>query len=71
MARPGSLAKIVYRDGCVVDVYPGAVVAIKDREECRKAGFLPSMLPFAVSAGIIGGAFAINIDHDHNRPQCP
>ena len=31
MAAPGSRAKILYSDGCAVDVYPGAVVTVPEK----------------------------------------
>ena len=31
MAAPGGRAKIVYSDGCAVDVYPGAVVTVPEK----------------------------------------
>jgi hypothetical protein len=74
MAAPKGYARIIYSNGCVVEVRPGSVVRVSDRSPCRAGGyfatsdFLPGMVPFAVTAGIIGGAFAITTSNEGNGP---
>src|SRR6476646_2216804 len=38
VANPGGSAQIVYPDGCVVEVLPGAVTAIAAQSPCTTAG---------------------------------
>ena len=76
MAAPGSRGKIVYSDGCAVDVYPGAVVTVPQKcyqpmraglepvvvEEVRPRG---AWIPYALGAGVIAaGVCAITCDGD-------
>ena len=46
MASPNGSGKIVYDDGCVVEVKPGAVVAVEQTSPC-KAGASNSSVPDA------------------------
>jgi hypothetical protein len=68
MAGPGGSAKIVYADGCAVNVSPGAVVTVGAKSPCtapylagleeapvQQRGFLTEMAPFVLSAGAIVG----------------
>ncbi len=66
IASPGGHAKIVYADGCVVDVNPGAVVTVQETSPC-KAGALPVGSAalggghvgwYVVGAAVVGGAVA-------------
>jgi hypothetical protein len=67
MAAPGSRAKILYSDGCAVDVYPGAVVTVP--EKCYKpmtAGLEAAPVVAAPYAGIpwvpiLGAAAVIGV----------
>ena len=83
MAGPGGHGKIVYDDGCVVDVYPGNVVAVPGK--CYKpmtAGleapppetYHVPWVPIVLGAGVIGvGICAVSgcfEDHGHG-PRSP
>jgi len=61
IASPGGHAKIVYANGCVVDVNPGAVVTVQETSPC-KAGALPvgggHVGWYVVGAAVVGGAVA-------------
>jgi hypothetical protein len=81
MATPGSSAKLVYSDGCQVNVIPGRVVGVGAQPPCKapymagleavppqESFFTNPVVPFAISAGV---GFAIYCaatycrDHDH------
>jgi len=83
MAAPGGRAKIVYADGCAVDVYPGAVVTVPEKcyqpmragleapvEETRPFPWVPVLGAAAVigvGACAVSGCFE---DNDHGgRPK--
>jgi hypothetical protein len=82
MAAPSSRGKIVYADGCAVDVYPGAVVSVPEKcyqpmragleapvEEARPFPWVPVLGAAAVigvGACAVSGCFE---DHDHGRPR--
>jgi hypothetical protein len=84
MAAPGSRGKIVYADGCAVDVYPGAVVTVPEKcyqpmragleapvEEARPFPWVP-VLGAAVVIGV--GACAVSGCFEHEgrpRPRSP
>jgi hypothetical protein len=55
MASPNSSGEIVYEDGCVVEVKPGAVVAVQERSPCNtgRFGIRPGYL--IVGALVVGG----------------
>jgi len=56
VANPGGSAQIVYPDGCVVEVVPGAVTTIAAQSPCTSAGGMgPSVTTFAIGAVIVGG----------------
>jgi hypothetical protein len=63
MAAPGSRAKILYSDGCAVDVYPGAVVTVP--EKCYQpmtAGLEAAPVAAAVPwVPIVGAAAVIGV----------
>ena len=59
MASPNSSGKITYADGCVVEVTPGAVVAVQEYSPCttpERSGFKPGYLigGFLWSAVLLG-----------------
>ena len=71
MAAPNGSAKIVYDDGCVVEVKPGAVVPVYGQSPCPvyagnsgsgRGWFTGSgrgyIIAGAVVAGVVGGAIA-------------
>ena len=62
MAAPNSRAKIVYADGCAVDVYPGAVVTVPEKcYEPMRAGLeAPVEQPFPW-APVLGAAAVIGV----------
>jgi hypothetical protein len=83
MAAPGSRAKILYSDGCAVDVYPGAVVTVPEKcyqpmtagleaAPAAEAAGIP-WVPIVGAAAVIGvGACAVSgcfRDEDHNGRQ--
>ena len=45
MAKPGGSARLVYDNGCVVEVRPGAVVAVRSEAPCASAGSPVSTIP--------------------------
>lgn len=71
LANPGSIGKIVYPDGCTVEVQPGSVAWIKAESPCLKTGATPaapqpetaignSTTTFVVgTAVVLGGATAV------------
>jgi hypothetical protein len=84
MAAPGSRGRIVYANGCAVDVYPGAIVTVPEKcyqpmragleapvEEARPFPWLPVL----GAAAVIGvGACAVSgcfDDDDPGRRQPP
>jgi hypothetical protein len=79
MAGPGGRRKIVYGDGCVVDVYPGAVVTVPGKcYQPMTAGLeAPPPRPFpwvilgagvfAVGICAVSGCFE-NEHHPHPKP---
>jgi hypothetical protein len=68
VASPGGHAKIVYADGCAVDVNPGAVVAVQEASPCKAGYAAPVSGPapvggrpvgwYVVGAAVVGGAVA-------------
>jgi hypothetical protein len=77
MANPGGRGKIVYPDGCVVDVYPGAVVTVEDRDPkalpgpCKVAG--APIWPYVAGAALIAAPIIIVTDQEEHRrvPRSP
>jgi hypothetical protein len=81
MAAPNSRGRIVYADGCAVDVYPGAVVTVPQKcYQPMTAGLeaVPEAHPFpwvpvvgaaAVLAVGICGASGCFENHHHHRPR--
>src|SRR6478752_9073583 len=81
MAAPGSRGRLVYADGCAVDVYPGAVVTVPEKcyqpmtaglEAAPVAAAAPiPWVPILGAAAVIGvGACAVSgcfDDEDHGR----
>jgi len=80
IASPGGHAKIVYPDGCVVDVNPGAVVTVQETSPC-KAGALPvgggHVGWYVAGAAVVGGAVAgivlgtSSSSHEHHQAAAP
>jgi len=71
MASPNSSGKITYADGCVVEVTPGAVVAVQEYSPCttpERSGFKPGYLigGVLVVGGIVGGVIALTGGGDDN-----
>ena len=66
MASPNGSGKVTYDDGCVVEVKPGAVVAVEQTSPC-KAGTSSSgsgsrrgyIIGGVVVAGVVGGVIAL------------
>jgi hypothetical protein len=79
MAAPNGSAKIVYDDGCVVEVQPGAVVSVYETSPCQaQTGAVDTssqvaagsgsrrgyILAGVVVAGVVGGVFALTSGGD-------
>ena len=64
MAGPNGSGKITYEDGCVVEVTPGAVVAVQEKSPCSTGatGVRPVYLlgGAAIVGGIVAGAIALS-----------
>lgn len=65
LVRPGGRARIVYPDGCVVEVKPGAVATISGKSPCKPADIKPS--EFSVSGVIAAGETAVGVVVDKIR----
>jgi hypothetical protein len=55
MASPGGSGKIVYADGCAVEVKPGTVIAVQSQSPCKTAH------PHRVRNYLLGGAAVAGI----------
>ena len=86
MASPGGEAKILYADGCMVNVKPVKVVSVGAKSPCKAqyyAGlidrepdeddFLTQMIPFGIGAAAVFTAFCISTDcfGDDDRRRRP
>ncbi|MDX2156952.1 MAG: hypothetical protein SFW09_10640 [Hyphomicrobiaceae bacterium] len=69
MASPGGSAKIVYDNGCVRVVEPGAVVVVQQTVECNTTSVVPYLIGGAVIAGGVG--LAIGLSNDKDKPASP
>jgi hypothetical protein len=82
MAAPDGRGRIVYADGCAVDVYPGAVVTVPEKcyqpmraglEEVPVEAARPfPWVPVILGAAVIGAgvcAIACDDDDDRGRPN--
>ena len=60
MANPGSKGKIIYSDGCTIDVVPGSVYTVQDSSPCS-SGVVGRPRAYYVIGGLVvaGGAVAI------------
>jgi hypothetical protein len=82
MAAANGSARIIYDDGCVVEVQPGAVVAVHETSPCEaQTGAVDTsaqtgagnprrgyIIAGVVVAGVVGGAFALaGSDSDDNE----
>ena len=79
MASPDGSGKIEYDDGCVVEVKPGAVVAVQEQSPCKtgRFGFRPGYLIGGVLvAGGVAAVIALtgggnNNDKTGDEPASP
>jgi hypothetical protein len=84
MAAPGGRGKIVFADGCALDVYPGAVLTVPEKcyqpmraglEEVPVQAARPWIIPAALATGVVVvGACAVAdciSDDDHHRRRQP
>ena len=76
MVSPGGSAKVLYSDGCTVNVKPVKVVSVGAKSPCKAqyyAGldidrepeeddFLTQMIPFAIGTAVVFAAFCISSD---------
>lgn len=71
MASPDGSGKIEYADGCVVEVTPGAVIAVQDKSPCGSggAGFKPGYLigGVLIAGGIAGGLVLLSGGSDDDN----
>jgi hypothetical protein len=76
MAGSGGHGRIIYEDGCVVDVYPGDVVTVEDRDpkslpgECRRAARFHRAYLLAIPVAV-GLCIAFCFEDDDDRPRSP
>jgi hypothetical protein len=79
MAGPGGYGKIIYSNGCVVNVRPGAVVAVQDEPPCRDGAVIaghPYLIAGAMAAGVVAGIVSLsggndNNNNKHSKPASP
>lgn len=79
MVTPGGLARIVYPDGCAIDLNPGAVVTITVESPCKAPSEIASPDfsvggTVAVGAGIAAAAvilLLVNNKKDNDKPASP
>jgi hypothetical protein len=80
MVGPGGRARVVYRDGCPVNVDPGSVVRILEQSPCTAFAQVPAVAPafpaasFAAPAAVVGGSVARGIylrNQINDRPASP
>ena len=57
MVRSGGRARIVYEDGCVVEVKPGVIATIAGKAPCKPSDIKPG--GFSVSSAIVAGEAAV------------
>lgn len=72
MANPGGSAQIVYPDGCVVRVDPGAVVTVQDRSPCAvgQVDYTPYIVGGVAVAGAVTGIILF-AQKNENKPASP
>ena len=81
MASPGGSGKIVYADGCVVEVKPGTVVAVREQSPCKTGHphrVRNYLLGGTAVAGVVVGIVALtnnnnnsNNESEKQRPASP
>lgn len=80
MVSPGGMARILYGDGCVVDVHPGAVVTITGQPPCKDPANNPSENSsnqfsvggaVAVGGGITGAIILFLLNNKDDKPASP
>jgi hypothetical protein len=80
MVGPGGRARVVYGDGCPVNVDPGSVVRIEAQSPCAAHAQIGPALPafpaasFAAPAAVAGGSLARSIylrSQTSDRPASP
>jgi hypothetical protein len=76
VVNPGGSAQIVYPDGCVVEVQPGAVVTIQEVSPCSTApqqqpGFGLNTTTLAIGAVAVGGGIAAIILSQKDKSASP
>ena len=70
MASPGGYGKIVYPDGCIVEVKPGTVVVVQETSPCKTGGL--SATTFVVGTILVGGTVAVIVlasDNNDDKPR--
>ena len=78
-AAPGGSARLVYDDGCIVNIRPGRVVSVNEQSPCKSGAWVPDGTPtggqIAAAAAVVGGTTAgilLFIENDNNRrPASP
>ena len=68
MASPGGYSKIVYPDGCIVEVKPRTVV-VQETSPCKTGGL--SATTFVVGTTLVGGTVAVIVLASNNNDNKP
>ena len=72
VANPGGSAQIVYPDGCVVEVLPGAVTTIAAQSPCTASGGTgANATTYAIGAVVVGGGVAAAIFLQKDKSASP
>jgi len=77
IVSPNGMARIVYPDGCVVDVNPGAVVTIVIQSPCKvPSDISPTQFSVggtvAVGGGVVGAIILLLLNNkDSDKPASP
>jgi len=78
IASPGGSAKIVYDDGCTVDVKPGQIVNVQATSPCESGAYEASSrfspTTYVVGAVIVGGVVVTTViltsqDNDNDKKK--
>jgi len=73
LVNPGGSAQIVYPDGCVVEVLPGAVATVAAQSPCATGGFSPGATTFVIGAVVVGGGIgaAVLLSQQSDKSASP
>jgi hypothetical protein len=71
MANANGGARLVYQDGCIVDVQPGSVVAVGPESPCATGAISMVVGGLAIAAAAAGAAAAATVGHHTSTPFIP